>query len=155
MYGIIYWQQLTFRRALPSAMPPLSSFRSLSLARSLARSASTPRGIVSPDTSPHRYSFSLSPSIFLSLALLPPLSVFFSFRFSLSHASFFHRTGSILCPFTSRSRPNFLIPSLFLVVTNKSKLSPAEKNARRFPEQRKAGFLGVICGDRSLNSQRQ
>jgi len=41
-----------------------------------------------------------------------------------------------------------------VVVTNKSKLSPAEKNARRFPEQRKAGFLGVICGDRSLNSTR-
>ena len=45
--------------------------------------------------------------------------------------------------------------SLSPAVTNKSKLSPAEKNARRFPERRKAGFLGVICGDRSLNSPRQ
>lgn len=31
--------------------------------------------------------------------------------------------------------------SLASAVTNKSKLSSAEKNTRRFPEQRKAGFL--------------
>lgn len=135
MYGIIYWQQLTFRRALPSAISsPLSHF------------ASTPGGdLVSLDTSPHRCSLPLLFFVAVHLPFIP-------------HASFFpldcQRTRS-LSSFHLSLAPNFLIPSLFLVVTNKSKLSPAEKNARRFPEQRKAGFLDVICGNRSLNSQHQ
>lgn len=152
MYDIIYWQQLTFARYPPRC----SRFHPSSLQLGFH-----PRGSVSPDTSPHRslhcsLSLSLPPrflSPFLPLSLRHCLislftlaRVFFPFELAVYYVS---------RPFTSRSRPNFLIPSLFPVVTNKSKLSPAEKNAKRFPEQRKAGFLGVICGDRSLNSHRQ
>lgn len=135
MYDIIYWQQLTFRRALPSVMLPLSLFLSPFL--HLSRLASTPKGSFLP-------TLLRTVALPLPLSFSPPLSIFLSSHSSLSHTSFFHWADGILCflsPFTSRSRPNFLIPSLFPVVTNKSKLSPAEKNARRFPEQRKAGFL--------------
>lgn len=145
MYSIIYWQQLTFRRALPSAMSA-SSPRPLSSHSHCFH----PRGIVSPDTSPHRHSLSLSLSrlsdaVFLSSRLFTLARVFFPWIWQYTMSPVLSPLARALT-FSSRlSSP---------VVTNKSKLSPAEKNARRFPEQRKAGFLGVICGDRSLNSTR-
>jgi len=121
-------------------------------------------------------SLSLSP-LCTSLASLPPPRDRFSRHFSApllslylslslhrclssSHLALHSRTRLFSIGLTSpvsfhfsHSRPNFLIPSLFPVVTNKSKLSPAEKNARRFPEQRKAGFLAwFVATVRSTHS---